>query len=49
MEYLSYSSVYFQLYNVQAYWKEYCSYGYYDYEIQCKDRKIYYSIYKKII
>ena len=48
MEYLYYSSLYYQIYNVQPYWKEYCKYGYYDYEIQCKDRKIYYSIYGEL-
>lgn len=26
MEYLSYDSLYYQIYNVQPYWKEYCRY-----------------------
>ena len=26
MEYLSYNSFYYQIYNVQPYWKEYCRY-----------------------
>lgn len=45
MEYLSYDSLYFQLYNVQLYWKEYGKYftSISQYEIHCRDRFIYYD------